>query len=137
MNGLELDKYITRQLFRYRDRPGWLNVYTITITPRGNNKSFEDTLYHLQEHARRSKSIKSIILTRETENTNHFHGFLLTSQASKHLRLYSKRNYDLKIEDYNNINADWCEYICKHRPTSLDVYTKKSQNFNLMELEAP
>ncbi len=132
MNGLEIYKYIQRQALRYIDRPGWLNIYTINITPRGLNKTHEDTLNILASHARLTKSIKTIILVRETENTNHFHGLLFASQPSKFLRLQSKRNYDLKLSEYSNHNADWCRYICKHSPITLDVYTKKSQDFTIM-----
>ncbi len=133
-NAQKLDAYINEQYGKYKDHEGWFNVYTVTITPVGKNKTHEDTMYHFNERVKLCKSVKNVILVREDQVTNHFHGLIISTQDSKLLKLYAKSCYTLDINIYNNINDHWCKYMYKHNPTSIDFYAKKNGGFVEMDL---
>ncbi len=130
----KIDKHINTLYERYKDHKNWLHIYTINITPKGNNKTHEDTLEILLDRAKKCKSIKSIYLIRENQITNHFHGIVITSQQTKLYKLNSIKNYHIQLSPYNNINDEWIKYIMKHNPQNMDIYTKKLQTITEMAL---
>ncbi len=130
-----LDLYIQKLYEDYKLHPYHLNIQTITITPKGKDKTHEEILNILKERACQTKSIRQILLVRESSTTNHFHGIIITSQASKLFKLNSKRNYHLHIVDYyDDVRNTWINYIYKTNPKYMDLYQKRTQQFTLMAL---
>ena len=132
-NATKLDTYLNVQYGKYKDHEGWFNVYTVTITPKGKGKTHEETLAIFAARVELCKSVKNVILVREDQITNHFHGIIISTQASKLLKLYANSKYKLDLDIYNNINDHWCQYMYKHDPKFVDFYTKKS-GFNEMKI---
>ncbi len=130
-----LDNHIHKYINKYREHPYYLAIYTVTITPKGKNKTHEETLAALQVRLNKISSIRAVYLVREAENTNHFHGLILLKQKSKLIKLYNKRNYDIRIRLYNNTTNDWIKYIMKGNPDYMDIYTGHNQNNIITQME--
>ncbi len=107
---------------RIRQNNRYHTVYTlITLTPRGKSKKHEDILKPFLTIAKSYKSIVDVFLIAETEQTEHFHGVIVSKSQSKFSKFYNKKNpFQFYISKETPIGT-FIKYIVKHNPNT--VYT--------------
>ncbi len=89
--------------------------YCVTITPKGNDMTHTELSAYFLEELMKYKQIKNYFLVYESENTNHMHGIIRTSQEYSFKRLYNKKyNFNFHIKDCPL--RRWCNYMSKSYP---------------------
>jgi len=118
--------------YHYLEKPQWHHLYTLLVTPKGNNVKHKDYTGHLLGIISSIRSVKYCFLVAESENTDHYHGIIATKQACKFSKLTRKSNpYVAKISSfYSNLKTfDFFTYMVKHNPTSYYKYEETKPAF--------
>ncbi len=93
----------------------------VTFKPKGKNKSHDTLLREILESVKSYSSILDVFLIAESEQTNHFHGIIITKDKCKFSRFFNKKSkFSFHIK-YGIPLYDWCYYIVKHTPDKLYV----------------
>ncbi len=107
--------------------------YCVTFTPKEKNKSHVTLLQEIIVAVKRYKVILDVFLIAESENTNHFHGVIVTKDVCKFSRLFNKNNtFHFHNSGQIPLN-DWCTYINKTLPTQLYVLHREITFFSNVE----
>ncbi len=95
------------------------NLYTITLTPKGERKTHDELLEEFREEINKLKCVLSYWLVRESKGTNHFHGMIQTKSPCKFFKLTKSNKCKLHayIEEYKpHFNKTWSNYCVKTNP---------------------
>lgn len=119
-----------RLYIRSRKQHTYYSKYTaFTITPKGKNRSHKYILDPFIATCHTYKSIYDVFLVPESENTNHFHGILVTKSKCKFAKFFNKKQpYTFYITPLVPIGT-WCNYMTKSNPTSLYTLSKPELDF--------
>ncbi len=119
----KINKYATNLFMRIRrGNNQYSRCKFITVTPLGKEVDHLELLSNFREKIKRYKCIEEYFLVAEKENTNHFHGVIISKNECSYKALFNKNNkFHFHISECPDLGT-WCNYICKGLPRY--IYTK-------------
>ncbi len=134
---MEHSEFSTLAAFRLKNRAlrKYCHTYHVTITPVGKNKSHRTLIQEFLPAIKIYKSVQSVFLIAEVENTNHFHGIVYTKDKCDFSKLYTKKykNHMFTLHMSEMTLPVWVGYILKRQYTT-GFYTQyiRPQKFDIM-----